>query len=85
MQKILREHGPRFVMDYRRIAEDEEQDDAMPRARDPRHRRRGRAKRRPHAPSREPDERPAKLDAKTLSALIEEIAACNRVLTLARE
>ena len=23
VQKILREHGPRFVMDYRRIAEEE--------------------------------------------------------------
>ncbi len=45
VQKILREHGPRFVMDYRRMAEDEEQDDAMPAPRDPRHRRRGRAKR----------------------------------------
>ena len=29
VQKILREHGPRFVMDYRRMAEDDEQDDAM--------------------------------------------------------
>ncbi len=29
VQKILREHGPRFVMDYRRMAEDEERDEAM--------------------------------------------------------
>ena len=43
VQKILREHGPRFVMDYRRMGEDEEQDDAMPE--NPRCRRRGRAKR----------------------------------------
>ncbi len=29
VQKILREHGPRFVMDYRRMADNDEQDEAM--------------------------------------------------------
>ena len=65
VQKILREHGPRFVMDFRRIAED--------RAR----RRHGRRTRFPTSPPRprkaggtsscEPGARPAKLDAKTLT------------------
>ena len=29
VQKILREHGPRFVMDHRQMAEEDEQEDAM--------------------------------------------------------
>src|SRR5512147_216388 len=29
VQKILREHGPRYVMDFRRLAEEHEQEDAM--------------------------------------------------------
>ena len=83
VQKILREHGPRFVMDYRSIADDE-QDDAMSTHEIPDIAAEA-AQSGGHAPGREPDARPAKLDAKTLSVLIEELAACNRVLTLARE
>ena len=83
VQKILREHGPRFVMDYRSIADDE-QDDAMLTHEIPDIAAEA-AQSGGHAPGREPDARPAKLDAKTLSVLIEELAACNRVLTLARE
>ena len=29
VQKILREHGPRYVMDYRRLAEDAEEDEEL--------------------------------------------------------
>src|SRR3989337_993209 len=29
VQKILREHGPRFVMDFRRMAEEEDQEEGM--------------------------------------------------------
>jgi hypothetical protein len=83
VQKILREHGPRFVMDYRCIADDE-QDDAMPTHPIPDIAAEA-AQSGGHAPSRESGARPAKLDAKALSVLIEELAACNRVLTLARE
>ena len=32
VQKILREHGPRYVMDFRRIAEEQDQDDVMSKA-----------------------------------------------------
>ena len=82
VQKILREHGPRFVMDYRRMGEDEEQDDAMPEIPDVAAEA---AQSGGQALLREPSEHRAKLDPKTLSTLIEEIAACTRVLTLARE
>ena len=82
VQKILREHGPRFVMDYRRMGEDEEQDEAMPEIPDVAAEA---ARSGGQALGREPNEQRAKLDPKTLSTLIEEIAACTRVLTLARE
>lgn len=82
VQKILREHGPRFVMDYRRMGEDEEQDDAMPEIPDVAAEA---AQSGGQALAREPDAHRSKLDPKTLSTLIEEIAACTRVLTLARE
>ena len=84
VQKILREHGPRFVMDYRRMAEDEEQDDAMPAHEIPDVAAEA-ARSGGQALGREPDEQRTKLDQKTLSTLIEEIAACTRVLTLASE
>ncbi len=84
VQKILREHGPRFVMDYRSMAEDDEQDDAMPAHEIPDIAAEA-AQSGGHTLGREPDARPAKLDAKTLSTLIEELAACTRVLTLAGE
>ena len=82
VQKILREHGPRFVMDYRRMGEDEEQDETMPEIPDVAAEA---AQSGAQALLREPSEQRAKLDPKTLSTLIEEIAACTRVLTLARE
>jgi len=83
VQKILRENGPRFVMDYRRMAEDE-QDEAM---------------RAPEIPDiaaeaaqsgttvlvRPSAEEPAKLDPQKLGALLEEIEACQRLLVEARD
>ncbi len=44
VQKLLREQGPRFVMDYRRIAEDEAEDEGCRTAHHSRHCRRGGAK-----------------------------------------
>ena len=82
VQKILREHGPRFVMDYRRMGKDEEQDDAMPEIPDVAAEA---ARSGGQALGRELNEQRAKLEPKTLSTLIEEIAACTRMLTLARE
>jgi len=83
VQKILREHGPRFVMDYRRMSEEGTLDEALLPREIPDIAAEA-AKSGGKLLAREPDER-AGLDAKTLSGLIEEIAACQRVLTLARE
>ena len=83
VQKILREHGPRFVMDYRRMAEDDERKDAMSAHEIPdiaaeAAQSGGRLVR----PSSEPA---SKFDPQKLMALIEEIEACRRVLTQAGE
>jgi DNA-binding transcriptional MerR regulator len=80
VQKILREHGPRFVMDYRRAAKEGEQDMTAPReipdvAAE--------AAKGGSAASWSSTERP-KLDAKKLGALIDEIEACRRLLAEAR-
>ena len=83
VQKILREHGPRFVMDYRRMADVDDQDEAMAA---------------PHeipdvaaeaaqsggTVAREPDET-ARLTPQKLSAVLDEIETCYRVLTSAQD
>ena len=84
VQKILREHGPRFVMDFRRVAEEEDQEEAMSS---------------PEIPDiaaeaaqsgaativRQPAEERSRLDPQKLGAVLDEIEACYRVLALARE
>ena len=84
VQKILREHGPRFVMDFRRMAEEEDQEEAMSS---------------PEIPDiaaeaaqsgaativRQPAEERSRLDPQKLGAVLDEIEACYRVLALARE
>jgi DNA-binding transcriptional MerR regulator len=82
VQKILRENGPRFVMEFCRMAEDE-QDETM---------------RAPEIPdiaaeaasgaaslARRSAEEPAKLDPQKLGALLDEIEACRRLLAEARD
>jgi DNA-binding transcriptional MerR regulator len=84
VQKILREHGPRFVMDYRRMAEDEDEDVAVSAHEIPdiaaETAQSGLA-----TLAREPSAQHSKLDPQKLVTLIDEIEACYRVLTLARE
>src|SRR5581483_6320930 len=83
VQKILREHGPRYVMEFRRIAEEQEED-AMDQA--------------PEIPdvaaeaaqvgptSLRNGDRPGRgLDLGAIGALIEEIEACQRILAAAKE
>ena len=85
VQKILREHGPRYVMDFRRIAEEDEQEHAMSE---------------PHeipdvaaeaaqggVPSllRDDDRPPRQIDVSSLGALIDEIEVCRRILVSAKE
>jgi DNA-binding transcriptional MerR regulator len=82
VQKILREHGPRFVMDYRRMSENEARDAGLVV---------------PHdipdiaaeaaqgAPATVTHRGVARLDVAKLAALVEEIEACQRVLASARD
>jgi DNA-binding transcriptional MerR regulator len=84
VQKILREHGPRFVVDYRRMAEDEDQEDAISAHEIPDIAAEA-AQSGPATLAREPGEQCSNLDPQKLVTLIDEIEACYRVLTLARE
>jgi DNA-binding transcriptional MerR regulator len=85
VQKILREHGPRFVMDYRRIAEEQEEEQVeeapAPKIPDVA----AEAAKSSSTPPREAREPRPKLDPQKLGSLIEEIEACARVLTSAKE
>ena len=85
VQKILREHGPRFVMDFRRMAEEDEQEEAMSAP----HEIPDIAAEAAHSGAatlaRQSAEERAKLDPQKLGAVLDEIEACYRVLALARE
>ena len=84
VQKILREHGPRFVMDYRRMADDDEQDDAMAAPREIPDIA-AEAAQSGAALTRERGEGRAKPDPQKLGAVLDEIEACYRVLASARD
>jgi DNA-binding transcriptional MerR regulator len=84
VQKILREHGPRFVMDYRRMADDGEQDEAMVEPREIPDIA-AEAAQSGAALTRERVEQHAKLDPQKLNAVLDEIEACYRVLASARD
>jgi DNA-binding transcriptional MerR regulator len=84
VQKILREHGPRFVMDYRRMADEDEQDQAMP-PRDIPDIAAEAAQSGGLTMPRERAEDRAKLDRRKLGAVIDEIESCYRALVSARE
>lgn len=77
VQKILREQGARYVMDYRRLAEDADEDDDMlsPQIPDV-----AAEAARGGAPSARPTRR---ADGETLSTLLEEIEACQQLLSSA--
>jgi DNA-binding transcriptional MerR regulator len=81
VQKILREHGPRFVMDYRRLSDDgvmvtpHEIPDIAAEA----------AKGEGMTIPRQSGSAPVKLDQKKLSAVLDEIEACYRVLASAKD
>jgi DNA-binding transcriptional MerR regulator len=83
VQKILREHGPRFVMDYRRMADDE-QDEAMVEPREIPDIA-AEAAQSGGALTRERVALDARLDPQKLSAVLDEIEACYRVLASARD
>ena len=77
VQKILREQGPRYVMDYRRLAAAAEEDSSAlpPDIPDVA----AEAARGRSSPSVE--RTPGKLDSNTLGTLLEEIEVCQRLLS----
>jgi DNA-binding transcriptional MerR regulator len=80
VQKILREHGPRYVMDYRRLAEDAEGDEELTTA----HEIPDVAAEAAQSGSYTRPARPVrKMDGDALCALLEEIEACQRLLATA--
>jgi DNA-binding transcriptional MerR regulator len=83
VQKILREHGPRFVMDYRRMADVDDQDEAMAAAHEIPDVA-AEAAQSGGTVAREPDET-ARLTPQKLSAVLDEIETCYRVLTSAQD
>ena len=83
VQKILRENGPRFVMDYRGLAEDEGDDEPMQAPEIPDIA--AAAAQGGAAPMVRHDARDGVLDRQRLGALLEEIEACRRVLAQARD
>jgi DNA-binding transcriptional MerR regulator len=84
VQKILREHGPRFVMDYRRMADDGEQDEAMLEPREIPDIA-AEAAQSGATLTRDRGEERVTLDPQKLSAVLDEIEACYRVLASARD
>lgn len=85
VQKILREHGPRFVMDLRRSAEGEDRIEPMVVPVEI-----------PDIAAETAQSRPAmrmqagaggrvSVEVKTLGGLVDEVEACQRILALAKE
>jgi DNA-binding transcriptional MerR regulator len=86
VQKILREHGPRYVMDYRHIAEDEDEDedqsvssphDIPDIAAEAAQGRKVTIVREAHAEARDLDER-------AWGALLDELETCRHILATAK-
>jgi len=88
VQKILREHGPRYVMDYRRLAEElaAEEAEQMPVPRVIPDIAAETAQKSAVVRRRETRSEPHDVrDPRALGALIEEIEACSRILAQAKE
>lgn len=86
VQKILREHGPRFVMDFRRVAEEQEQEDAMVAPREIPDIAAEAAQSGAVGHAREaPREALPKVDPAALGALLDELEACQQILVAAKE
>jgi DNA-binding transcriptional MerR regulator len=83
VQKILREHGPRYVMDYRRTTDDDEQEEAMSGPRDipdvAAEAARGRV-----ALGFDVEEHDQGLDTDAISAVLDELEECQRILSAAK-
>jgi DNA-binding transcriptional MerR regulator len=85
VQKILREHGPRFVLDHRRMAEEDEQEDAMSQPHEIPDIAAEAAQSGVATIVREPTERRRpKINPEAIGALLDELEACYRVLVAAK-
>ena len=84
VQKILREHGPRYVMDFRRIAEEQDQDDVMSKAHEipdvAAEAAQSRSFGRPPGLSDQGEDP----DAEDLDSVLKELEDCRRILTSAK-
>ena len=85
VQKILRGHGPRYVMDFRLIAEEEVQEDAMVETHEIPDVAAEAAQGGVVGLLRDADRPLQQPDMSALGAMIEEIEACRRILGLAKE
>lgn len=85
VQKILREHGPRYVMDFRRIAEEDEQEDAMAEPLQIPDVAAEAAQGGVPSFLRDGERRLPQIDVSSLGALIDEIEVCRRILVSAKE
>jgi DNA-binding transcriptional MerR regulator len=85
VQKILREHGPRHVMDFRRIAEEQEQEDAMAEAHEIPDVAAEAAQSGGPSLVHNGDRPSRQIDIGALGSLIDEIEACRRILVSAKE
>jgi DNA-binding transcriptional MerR regulator len=85
VQKILREHGPRFVIDHRRLAEDERRDEAMVVPREIPDIAAEAAQGAPHTLTRARAGEAVSVDVEKLGALADEIETCRRILASAKE
>jgi DNA-binding transcriptional MerR regulator len=85
VQKILREHGPRFVMDSRRMAEEDEQEGAMSQPHEIPDIAAEAAQSGVATIVREPTERGLpKINPEAIGALLDELEACYLVLVAAK-
>jgi DNA-binding transcriptional MerR regulator len=84
VQKILREHGPRYVMDYRHFAEEEDEDQPMSSAHDIPDIAAEAAQGRKVAIVREPRAESRDFDARAWGALLDELETCRRILATAK-
>ena len=85
VQKILREQGPRFVMDYRRSTENEHRIEPLVVPVEIPDIAAETAQGRPAMRAKSRSGERASVEVETLGALVEEIEACHRILALAKE
>jgi DNA-binding transcriptional MerR regulator len=86
VQKILREHGPRYVMDFRRLAAEDDEDQLMTPPQDIPDIAAEAAQGRKVTIMREPEAAPHDdLDPRAVGVLLDELEACRRILASAKE